>query len=98
MKILKRQQGGLQYIHVPTIYGDNNAQTTPASEKKSDSTASDTVKELYSAIRQEGLPVDVSMFLYKAQEILSEQDYGFGSSDSTFTKIIQLHDLANRVK
>jgi hypothetical protein len=98
MKILKRQQGGLQYIHVPTIYGDNNAQTTQASEKKSDGTASDTVKELYSAIRQEGLPVDVSMFLYKAQEILSEPDYGLGSSDNTFTKIIQLHDLANRVK
>lgn len=98
MKILKRQQGGLQYIHVPTIYGDNNAQATQASEKKSDGTASDTVKELYSAIRQEGLPVDVSMFLYKAQEILSEPDYGLGSSDNTFTKIMQLHDLANRVK
>ena len=98
MKILKRQQGGLQYIHVPTIYGDNNAQTTQASEKKSDGTSRDTVIDLYSAIRQEGLPVDVSMFLYKAQEILSEPDYGLGSSDSTFTKIMQLHDLANRVK
>jgi hypothetical protein len=101
MKIRKHQAGGMVYTPVQTIYGDNEgAEKAPSSSSdKSESKLEDTIsKDIVEVLATKGIPVDVSVFLAKANSLLNTSKFENPAfSSNKYSKLIQLHQLANEI-
>ena len=92
MKIKKHQAGGMIYTPVYNLYGQSEGAQASSSDKKT--TQDDMAKEYAKVIGENGLPVDVAVFSSRAKSILMAPDY----EGSQYSKLLQLHQLANEVK
>ena len=103
MKIHKHQSGGSIYTPVQSIYADNEGadQAPSTASSKNASKLEDTIsKEIAEVLATRGIPVDVSVFLAKADSLLRKSNmFGFNTSDNnSYSKLIQLHQLANEIQ
>ena len=92
MKIKKHQSGWMIYTPVYNLYGQSEGAQASSSDKKT--TQDDMAKEYAKVIGENGLPVDVAVFSSRAKSILMAPDY----EGSQYSKLLQLHQLANEVK
>lgn len=98
MKIRKHQSGGL-YTPVQTIFGSpEGAEQAPSSTTTKTETKleEEVSKDIVEVLATKGIPVDVSVFLAKANSITnSSVPWNKGN---TYSKLIQLHQLANEIQ
>ena len=80
------------YTPVYNLYGQSEGAQASSSDKKT--TQDDMAKEYAKVIGENGLPVDVAVFSSRAKSILMAPDY----EGSQYSKLLQLHQLANEVK
>lgn len=101
MKILKHQSGGMVYTPVQTIFGESEGatQAPSSSSDKSESKLEDTIsKDIVEVLATKGIPVDVSVFLAKANSLLQTSSVPGLSQGNKYSKLIQLHQLANEIQ
>ena len=93
MKIKRFQGGG---IYTPFFSTGASTSSSEKSEKK------DLIKqEIFSALKESGLPSDVDHFLGKASKYLSSTQttvFPTGGSDYKLSELIKLRSLANKVR
>lgn len=103
MKIRKHQAGGMIYTPVQTIYGSLEGATEAPSASTTDKSAAkleDSIsKEITEVLATRGIPVDVGVFLAKADSLLKKSNmFGFSTNTNSYSKLIQLHQLANEIQ